>query len=398
MEYNGLIISDIHIGAMNIKDIKFELENSFFSYIKSKFEDTKLDFIIFLGDYFDHKLYMNDENSKYSSKFINDLLEIISTINTNCKIRFIYGTESHECDQYDTIFNNIPSRYDLKVIKHVSDELLFPDMRVLYIPEEHIINKYDYYKDYFENKSYNYIFGHGVIREVMKQAAVINDNIKDSKRRKVPVFSTAELKNVSDRTFFGHYHINVENNNGFFYVGSFSRWKFGEDVPKGFYHISYNPEKDKYKERFIQNDLAKEYKTYTFGYNDNVFTNIETLDKRLTNWIQNIQKSDAYEHVKFRFNIPETCENPESYISYLNERFKYDDHIKVEITHGYIESKKKREKQKIQEGNNKYSILFDKSYPIEDKVSYFISIEYAKELSKEKVDMYLHQPLDSILK
>ena len=135
MKYNGLLISDIHIGAMNLSQIKEELENCFLSYIENEFKEKSLDFIIFLGDYFDHKLYMNDDSSKYSSKFLKDLLDRISLINPSCKIRFVYGTESHECDQYDTILNNIDERFDVKVIKHVSEELLFPSMNILYIPD-----------------------------------------------------------------------------------------------------------------------------------------------------------------------------------------------------------------------------------------------------------------------
>lgn len=397
MKYNGLLISDIHIGAMNLSQIKEELENCFLSYIENEFKEKSLDFIIFLGDYFDHKLYMNDDSSKYSSKFLKDLLDRISLINPSCKIRFVYGTESHECDQYDTILNNIDERFDIKVIKHVSEEFLFPSMNILYIPEEHIVDRYEYYKEFFENREYTYVFGHGVIREVMKEAAVLSDNQKDSKRKRTPVFSTAELRKITKNSFFGHYHMNIEDNMGFHYVGSFSRWKFGEDEPKGFYHITYNDNTDEYDEKFIVNNLAKLYKTISFGYSDKMFQSMEELDKKLNN-LQNVINADVFDHVKFRFNIPENCENPESYINYINERYKYDDRIKVEISHGYIESKKKREKEAIKENNDKYSMIFDKSIPIEEKVSYFISVEYNKDISRDSIDSYLHRSLEDILK
>lgn len=396
MKYNGLIISDIHIGAMSVNKIKEELDNSFLSYIKNTFIDKSLDFIIFLGDYFDHKLYMNDESSKYSSLFLNDLLNTVRDINSDCKIRFVYGTESHECDQYDTILNNISGDYDIKVIKHVSKELLFPSMKVLYIPEEHIVSRSEYYSEFF-NEEYNYVFGHGVIREVMKEAAIISDNNKDSKRRKTPVFSTAELRKITKNTFFGHYHVNTEDDLGFHYVGSFSRWKFGEETSKGFYHVSFNDNKDEYKEKFIINELTESYNTISFGYSDKIFSSVDELDKKLTG-IQNVINSEGFDHIKFRFNIPENHDNPEAYINYINEKFKYDDRVKVEISHGYIESKKKREKESIKEDNNKYSMIFDKSIPIEEKVSYFISLEYSKDISSRQIDSYLHKSLDEILK
>ena len=132
-------------------------------------------------------------------------------------------------------------------------------------------------------------------------------------------------------------------------------------------------------------------------YSDKIFKSVENLDAKL-NMLQNVIQSNSYEHVKFRFNIPEDCENPESFITYINERFKHDDRVKVEISHGYIESKKKREKETIKEDNQKYSMIFDKNIPIEDKISYFISVEYNKSISRESVDLYLNKPLDEILK
>lgn len=396
MKYNGLIISDIHIGAMPVEQIKEELENTFLAYIKNAYKSKSLDYIIFLGDYFDHKLYLNDQSSKYASRFISDLLTITDSINPQCKIRFVYGTESHESDQYDTLFNTV-SNHDIKVIKHVEEELLFPTMKVLYIPEEYVSDKYEYYKEFFnENNEYTYIFGHGVIREVMKEAAVISDNQKDSKRRKPAVFSTAELRNISKQSYFGHYHMNIDNGMGFHYVGSFSRWKFGEDEQKGFYSVTYNDDSESYSEEFIINELAKKYKTISFGYKTN-FDDMQKINEKISNLFNSVHNG-AYDHIKLRFNIPDTCENPESIINYINELNKQDENVKVEITHGYIESKKTHDKKAIENDNNKYHMIFDKNIPIEEKVSHFISIEYNKEIAKEDVDKYLHNPLDEILK
>ena len=121
----------------------------------------------------------------------------------------MYGTESHECNQYDIL--SLLKIYDkIRVIKQVTEEELLPGLNVLYLPEEHILDKKEYYKEFFEeDQKYDYIFGHGIIREAMKEAAVQNDTSSD-KRKKVPVFSTAEFRRIcKGQTYFGHYHVNV---------------------------------------------------------------------------------------------------------------------------------------------------------------------------------------------
>ena len=71
--------------------------------------------------------------------------------------------------------------------------------------------------------------------------------------------------------------------------------------------------------------------------------------------------------------------------------------IKVEITHGYIEEKKERQKTEIQKENEKYSFISDKSLPLEEVVSRFISIEYDKNIPTERVDDYMNLPLTELL-
>ena len=388
MKYRGVVISDLHIGAFPIEKLYQEFKYQFLERIK---EMKQLDFIIFCGDFFDHKLFLNEKESYYAYKMIQ---ELISLCKKDIKIRFVYGTESHECNQY-TIFSTIKD-VDIKVIKTVEEEELFPDCRVLYLPEEYVYDKEEFYKDYFSKEEYyHFIFGHGVIREGMKVAAVKNENM-NSKRKKVPVFSTAEFKKIcKGKTFFGHYHIHTIMDGGV-YVGSFSRWKFGEDEDKGFYKISYDSEKEKYKESFIKNELAELYQTVHYGYENKVFQDMDVLEKKLTH-IENVVESDSIDHIKFQFNLPVEVENPEFIMRYIQNRFKFHDNIKVEFTNGYIREKKKKESEEIQKENDKYGFIFNKDMKFENKTAYFIQIEYNKDIPVERVSMYLYEPLNEIL-
>ena len=70
----------------------------------------------------------------------------------------------------------------------------------------------------------------------MKEAATQIEN-KSSNRKSVPVFSTAELRRIcKGQVYFGHYHINTDLDD-IYYVGSFTRWQFGEEGRKGFYKV-----------------------------------------------------------------------------------------------------------------------------------------------------------------
>ena len=63
MKYHGIVISDIHFGAFEPEILQNELYEIFIKYLESL---KKIDFIIIDGDYFDHKIYLNEKISKYS--------------------------------------------------------------------------------------------------------------------------------------------------------------------------------------------------------------------------------------------------------------------------------------------------------------------------------------------
>lgn len=392
MKYRGYIISDIHVGAMDLETLYNEYTELFINRIK---KDNKLDFVIVCGDFFDHKFYLNDNAAKMSYKMLKDLIEVCK--DKDIPLRFVYGTESHECNQYDIM--NVMKLYDnVKVIKFVSDEELLPDLNILYLPEEHINDIDDYYSKYLSNyDKYDYVFGHGVIREVMTDLSVHIDNKSDDKRKKTKVFNTKELDNIcKGEVYFGHYHINIETNDKFFSIGSFSRWRYGEEERKGFYIVECNTDKEKYSHEYIENTLAKDYKTIRIGYNNEVFTNEDKLKESIDGF-NNMIKREAYDNIRVVFNIPSTIEHPESTINYIKETLKKSDKIKVEIVNGYIDEKRKIQKEKVNETNQLYSFIFDKNLPLEDKTSKFISITYNKEISSNDIKKYLYQPLNEII-
>jgi DNA repair exonuclease SbcCD nuclease subunit len=391
-KYKGFIISDIHVGASNLDKLKNEYHELFITKIEKA---KKLDFVVVCGDYFDHKFYLNDKEAKYAYAMLKEL--VYACKERNIPLRFVYGTESHECNQYD-ILSLLQIYENIKVIKYAEEEEILPNLWFLYLPEEHIVDKKEYYKEYFDNdKKYDYVFGHGVVREVMKELAVHMDNKDTSKRKKVPVFNSEELTRIcKGQIYFGHYHINEEYNNKIFSIGSFTRWKFGEEGRKGFYEVECDTEKMKYENKYIENTMADEYKTIYFGYDNKIFQSEESMHDVMEG-IDKLIEREPYNHIRFTFNIPSDSDNPESLMNYLKEKFKYKDQVKVEITNGYIDEKRKIKKEKVEKENLEFSFIFDKSIPLEDKVGKFISIIYTRDIPTSNISLYIYNPLNEII-
>lgn len=393
-KYEGILLADVHIDRSDLDKLYNEFKKLVIDYI---YDLKKLDFLVILGDWFDHKLFLNSRGSEYSYKMLYELFKACEEKHT--KIRIVYGTESHECDQYNLINNIDTFGLDVKVIKHVMEEDLFDDLKILYLPEESIYNKKEYYEEYFsEDKKYDYVFGHGIIREAMKEAAASIESVSGN-RRKVPVFSTAELERIcKGKTYFGHYHVHTVMglDDNVSYVGSFTRWSFGEEEDKGFYHVSCNPIKDIYDDKFCINSMCPSYKTIYFGYDNSIFKEESKMQDALDHF-DSLVKKDVFDHLRLEFNIPEDAENPEYMINIINEKYKFNENIKTEIKHGYIEKEKERKKKEIKEVNDKYSFIFDKNMDISEKTRHFIAIEYEKTYPVKVIEIILTAPLQEIL-
>ena len=291
--------------------------------------------------------------------------------------------------------------YDkIEVVKYAKEEELLEDLHILYLPEEHLLDKDRYYEKFFSNtKKYDYVFGHGIVREVMKDVVVHIQNSESTtnKRKKVPIFTSTELNRIcKGQVYFGHYHMNQEIDNKIFSIGSFSRWKFGEEGRKGYYIIHCNTEKNKYEQEYVENTMADSYTTISFGYDNKVFKSKEDMDESLLS-VEKLIERDVYDNVRFVFNIPSDVENPEATMNYLKEKFKYNNKIKLEIVHGYIEEKRKQQKEQVKSDNEKYSFIFDKNLELEDKISRFIAIEYDKNIPTSNISNYIYKNLNEIL-
>lgn len=382
--YVGAVISDIHAGATNAEALLNELESSFLKYLKSL---KILDFVVITGDLFDNKLSLNSEHTKYIFVFLKKLIDIC--IKHNAKLRIIKGTEFHDNRQLDIFKVLYSSNIDLKIYDTVSTEELFPNVNVLYIPEEYMPDKDLYYKEYFKNE-YDMIFGHGLVNEVAFVAKMQESEVT---MNKAPIFKSESLLDIcKGPIFFGHIHKSQIIKERLFYVGSFTRWIFGEEEPKGFMMTAYTPETSKFEVEFIENKLAPTYNTIVIDYSSSFYREDE---KQQIDYILTMVKKLDVDKLRIIFNIPEDYPNPTLLTNLITDIFSKYRHIKTVINNNSKEKQKKKEMEdKIKKLLTVYDFIFDKSISTEDKISRFIKIKYNKDIPVDRMRNYLYQKIN----
>lgn len=377
MKYKGVMIADIHFGALPVERLYNELE-IFLDFIEKK----SLDFIVILGDWFDKKINLNSKDAKYSTVFFERICQIC--IDNDIKLRIIQGTESHDNSQLEVLeilAKNKP--VDFKVFYEVEEEELFPDFNVLYVPEEYINSIDEKYGKYM-NKKYDMIFGHGMIQEV-KFAALIQSS--ETTMKKAPIFKSKMLCDMCyGPIFFGHIHTKDIFNDRLYYVGSYSRWKFGEEEDKGFYYVKYENDTKEFEAKFIVNNKAMKYDTIEIYEKESGFYKLNTENQ--IKYIQNLIQSFEYDFLRLQFYIPQGYENENLLINMINESFGKYKNLKLDFkVNSKIKSKREVE-EKINLLLDKYGFIFDNKIDTYTKINKFILEKYNKDISVEKIKEY----------
>lgn len=383
--YVVAVISDIHFGAMKSEDLYDELDKGFLKYLNSlKVVDT----VVISGDLFDNKLSLNSQHTKYAFAFLKKLIDIC--IKKTAKLRIVKGTEFHDNKQLDVLKFLYNSNVDIKIFDTVGEEELFPNFNVLYIPEEYMNNKDEYYKEYF-NKEYDMIFGHGLVNEVAFVASKQESEITMSR---APIFKSEELlKACRGPIFFGHIHKSQCIKERIFYVGSFSRWIFGEDEPKGFMIVGYTPDTAKFEVEFVENKLAPQYNTMVVDYGSALYQKDE--QNQITYILNMVNNLDKDIRLRIIFNIPDDYPNPLLLKTMITDVFSKHKDIKIIINDNNTEKKKKQEmEEKIKTLMSTYDFIFDKGISTEEKISKYIKIKYNKDISIDRMRDYLYQKIN----
>lgn len=372
-----LLLADIHIG--NIGDSQY-VKAILTDILQKEAYTKKVDMIVILGDFFDRLINLSSDNSEVAFNIMH-LLSLISKVN-NTKIRIIYGTESHEMNQYKS-FNHYldEDKSDIKIINKVTEEDI-DGIKILYMPEEYMYNKREYYKDtlYNDNKHYNYIFLHGMIDDGLPLQMRERKSKTNNKEKKVPHFNCKELGDRCDLCVAGHYHIHTIMPNNVHYLGSLFRSCFGEEQPKGYGTVVDD------KLTFVENDRALTYNTYTFNESDNIYKSEDNLIKeinRIKKKHSSLFNGETGGKIRLIFNIPI---NPDiSFKEVINDLLKEEKKIQVVIKNN---SDKLLETVKS-EVDSKWNYLLDPQISTVSKIANYIKDMNNIDLKEEEINKYI---------
>ena len=380
-KYTIACTADLHFRAFSPKDLYNELKEGF---VKELEEMDKLDVIVILGDLYNAESGLNNLDTVYSFKFGNDLKRI--ALSKGAKIRLIKGTHSHDQDQlfaFAQLFDN--SGVDFRLITEVTDEMLFEDLRVLYIPEEYMEDKEEYYKKWFDEKEfYDFIFMHGLVDDA---AFVAKNQESETTHKKAPIFNTDDLiARTIGCIMSGHIHTMMNIKDVFYYVGSYSCWKHGEEEDKGYYIVNYDTNTRKYTAEFKINKLRKRFITVSIEKDNEIF-NMDMVDA--INYLINLTKKFTYDNLRFKIFIPNEYKNTLLLTQSIKEAFSKQKNIKIEFKNNRDKVIEEEMKAKLSKVKEQYGYIFDNHITPYEKISRFIKERFKVEISEDEVKRIL---------
>lgn len=375
--YNILVIADLHWGAVDAARLDYELES--FLYFINEYKD--IDLVVIAGDYWDDKTNLNSKTSIIGNEWAHKLKEIC--VENDCKVRIITGTKSHDNDQLD-IFKPIEDEY-FKIIRENTLEETLKNCKILYLPDENISND-EYIKKYsdniFNNNYIDLFFSHGNFDIIMKDLPEQETEIQSINN----IIFQYEFWNglCFGPLLSGHWHTKYDYKN-LSYVGSYSRFGFGEEDPKGFIFMSYDTNAKDYYMKFIENRLARKYNTYVIDT-----AVINTLDKcnEFVNKIKNIFNSDKDMKIRIKIILRDSSEEIDKLVDYVKNFFLNNKKVSIKIQNKINEERKEIIQKKQKEIFDKYDFATDKNKEESEKIRSFILMKHDVDIPIEFIEKY----------
>lgn len=247
MNVKIFVIADIHLGVLDPQYQWENLKEHFLSHI----ETEKPNIIVVNGDIMHEKCSVNSTTASVFQMFIDALT------NTGSIVLIVEGTNTHDDNQIKIFSHRINEKFRI-YNKVTVDNIL--GMKILFIPEEYMVDPDEYYSSYFsKGEKYDFVFGHGMMNHI----AYVSKKKPIHRKLTAPMWDyDKHFKNiVYCKINFGHIHTPSKLGK-FSYNGSFGRYNHSEEEPKGFTIYDYDIDKKSLiKETYIENTGAKIFKT-----------------------------------------------------------------------------------------------------------------------------------------
>lgn len=372
MVINMLISGDIHFGYYP-PDLLYKEFKQIVDYVY----ENKVDVVVIAGDYFDNKLVMSSAHSIHAIKAFTDLVTACEVRNT--KLRVIRGTHSHDPENQLKVLSTIAqgTKCDFRLFTSVDKEELFPGFKVLYIPEEYMEDKNEYYKEYFGD-TYDAIFGHGMFEET-----TYSKHSNANTMKKYPVFNSKFMENICRGIIaFGHIHKHQRIRDRILYTGSLTRSRHGEEEEKGFIVATYDTDTHKTTDEFIVNDMAMKYDTIEITEKSPIFS---MLVKDQIQFIKDKITQYKRDKLRIKISIPEDYATTRTFVDTVNSVFNGVKDVQFDITENNKAKIEKETNEQLNRLMTKYGFIFDKSITYEDKIHQFIKAKKGVDIPIENI-------------
>jgi calcineurin-like phosphoesterase len=377
-QYIFVVLADIHIGQYDPAEHYAKELVHILNEINSM---KNIDTIFIAGDYFHAAYSLESQETKYGLFFIMQIVEICKS--HNAKLRIIKGTKSHDNNQLES-FNFISELIDYRYIESVTDELLYPNCKVLYVPEEYITDKYEYYKEYMnKEKEYDLVIFHGLFETAIP---IIKESTSEIHLPKAPVFLINDFKNCCKGLCIGgHIHKHMKIDDYIYYVGSLSRSAHGEETDKGYCVLGYDTTSSNSILHFKNNKYAKVYKV--FKINDS-FKDMDV--KTMIKNIEIIKEKFNCDYLRIDIDQDVKDDTFQANLLLLREYYQNNKSISIRLN---VQKKRiqelKDEEEDIDKISEEYKFLLDGT-PLNEQMVQFAKLSFDRSITKEDVDKYIN--------
>ena len=376
---SGLVVADLHFGASSGKQLYHELL-PVLSVLNNP--NTVLDYFMILGDYFDAKCSLTSQSAKYALLFMSRVIEICTE--RQIKVRIIKGTLSHDVNQLETAFGHYMTKpgLDFRIFNTVDEEELLDGFKVLYVPEEYITSKEDYYKEFFKGRPrgyYNLAVVHGAFENVIP---VLKSQEYEGMNTHAPVFTEKDFE-CAQLVLAGHIHKRTKVAQNIFYVGSYSRFCHGEELPKGCLLVNQVIDKG-FDIEFLENKNAPKYITKDLGTTMNILPAEQVIEQ-----IEKLKEESNIDFLRVNISLEEN-DTVLANMAVVKNYFHRDKSIKIRFSNEMRSRKETEKEEAIKVQQEEYSYLLDKGMTIPQKVSKYLKATQDYDLDSTVIDKVLN--------
>ena len=386
MVYRFITLADIHWGAMD-SQLTYDNLQLVLRFIEKM--QGKIDFVVIAGDYFDYRIQLNSKTALLAVQWFDELIHTCKS-NGVKKVRMLKGTREHDNDQLEVF--RPPYETDdgfFRLFNTTTAEDLFDDLRVVYCPDENM-NLEDYQMNYWDrfSRAIDIGFFHGNFDTILPSVEFnrIQEHHLATMIYRYYVFSRL----IRGPLICGHWHV-AQEYEAQYYVGSFDRWKFNEEDPKGFIYGEYDTDTYKYLIHRVTNPNARVYKTMIVLDADYRYPADFAI---LSDKVRLMLREDPEMKLRIVYVVSNPDEDILKTFNVFQQQFSNNRQIKTELKDLVKREQKKHRKETVALDSKQYGYIYNKDITaVPEIIRQFIRDKKKEDLPIEVIQKHVQKYL-----